>query len=254
VQALALDRGIRVRGARETATVPGGVVIRHPGLPHVYHLNSVLLDAPLPAAVDAAAVIRLADAGLAGFRHRCLVLDDVDAAQRLEPELVAAGWSRSRTVFMVWRGEPEPLIDDRAGELSDPELRAIQSKLFLEERPGKRALVDALVEAQAALRAGTSALGFGAGEGEGDEPASSCTLFIDRQAGAAMIEEVGTLVAHRERGLAKAVVSRALRVAVAEGLRPIVIPADADDWPQLMYAKLGFEPGPLQVSFTLARR
>ena len=55
-----------------------------------------------------------------------------------------------------------------------------------------------------------------------------------------MIEEVGTLASHRERGLAKAVVSAAIRSAGEWGADLIVVPADADDWPQLLYAKLGF--------------
>ncbi len=250
MNALALDRGIRIRGAQESSAVPGGVVIRHSGLPSIYHLNSLLLDAPLAAAIDAPQIIQLTDEWLGDLGHRRAVLDDADGAQRVEPGLLQAGWWRQRTVFMVWRGEPHPARDERATETGERALRAIQSRLLAEERPGQDSLVAELVKAQAALRAGTSARGFVA-EG-GDGPASSCTLFIDGSAGAAMIEEVGTLVAYRQRGLARAVVSCALRTAIAEGLDPVVIPADADDWPQLLYAKLGFEPVALQVSFTLA--
>ena len=199
-------------------------------------------------------VVRLADRWLGDLGHRRVVLDDAGAAERLEPQLAQAGWWRQRIVYMVWHRGSEPALDRRAGEISAGELRTIQSRLFTEERPGQEALVATLLEAQAALRAGTTAYGFGARPSPAAELASSCTLFVDRQAGAAMIEEVGTLIAHRELGLAKAVVSCALRAAVAEGLDPIVIPADADDWPQLLYAKLGFEPVATQVSFTLATR
>ncbi len=34
------------------------------------------------------------------------------------------------------------------------------------------------------------------------------------------------------------------------GAELIVVPADADDWPQLMYAGLGFEPLGRQVTLT----
>jgi hypothetical protein len=252
VDALGLDHAIRIRGAQLFTPVPGGAVIRHDGLPSVYHLNTLLLDAPLPTAIDAPTIVQLADEWLGDLGHRRVVLDDPEAAQRVEPQLAQAGWSRQRTVFMVWRGEPEPARDDRAAETTEQRLRAIQGKLLAEERPGDPSLVAVLVEAQAALRAGTSARGFIAADG--GEPASSCTLFVDEGQGAAMIEEVGTLIAHRERGLATAVVSCAMRAAIAAGLDPIVIPADADDWPQLLYAKLGFEPVAMQVSFTLVRR
>ena len=69
-----------------------------------------------------------------------------------------------------------------------------------------------------------------------------------------MVEEVATLTAYRERGLAKAVVGRAVREALRWGADLVTIPADADDWPQVIYAKLGFEPVGIQVSFTLPRR
>jgi mycothiol synthase len=66
-----------------------------------------------------------------------------------------------------------------------------------------------------------------------------------------MIDEVGTLMTARGRGLARAVVSAAIDAAIGEGCDPIFVPADADDWPQLLYAKLGFEPLGTQVAFTL---
>jgi GNAT superfamily N-acetyltransferase len=65
-----------------------------------------------------------------------------------------------------------------------------------------------------------------------------------------MVEEVGTLPEYRERGLATAVVSAAIRAAGEWGADVIVVPADADDWPQLLYAKLGFVPIGKQVSLT----
>ena len=111
-----------------------------------------------------------------------------------------------------------------------------------------------LVAAQRAMRAGTTARAFAAGEDGGLQ--SMCTLFLDGDvAGArtAMVEEVGTLPSHRERGLAKAVVSAAIRSAGEWGADLVVVPADADDWPQLLYAKLGFEPIGIQCSFTLRR-
>ena len=65
------------------------------------------------------------------------------------------------------------------------------------------------------------------------------------------MEEAATLTAHRERGLALAVVGRAVREALRWGADLVTIPADADDWPQLIYSRLGFEPVGMEVSFTL---
>jgi GNAT superfamily N-acetyltransferase len=54
------------------------------------------------------------------------------------------------------------------------------------------------------------------------------------------VEAVATLREHRQQGLARAAVSLALHTAGDWGADLIVVPADADDWPQLMYASLGF--------------
>ena len=69
-----------------------------------------------------------------------------------------------------------------------------------------------------------------------------CALFLDDDVNGrrvATVEEVGTLVAHRRRGLARAVVSAAMSHAGRWGADLIVVPADADDWPQLMYTGAG---------------
>jgi GNAT superfamily N-acetyltransferase len=66
-----------------------------------------------------------------------------------------------------------------------------------------------------------------------------------------MVEQVATVPAYRGRGLATATVSAAIAAAGEWGADQVTVPADADDWPQLLYAKLGFEPVGVQVSFTL---
>jgi hypothetical protein len=33
----------------------------------------------------------------------------IRGAQRVEPALLQAGWWRQRTVFLIWRDEPEPV-------------------------------------------------------------------------------------------------------------------------------------------------
>jgi GNAT superfamily N-acetyltransferase len=80
-----------------------------------------------------------------------------------------------------------------------------------------------------------------------------CTVFLDPDVDGrrvAMVTEVGTRVAHRERGLGRAVVSAAVAHAGGWGADLIVVGADADDWPQLMYAGLGFEAIGRQVTLT----
>ncbi len=59
--------------------------------------------------------------------------------------------------------------------------------------------------------------------------------------GIGQVEDVGTLPAARERGLGRAVTLAAAEASAAEGNELTYLGALADDWPRLMYAKLGFE-------------
>ena len=251
--ALAFDRSLRVRGAARTITLPHGVVVLHDGLRPVHHLNSVMLDAPL--GLDAGAVIELADRWLGTLRHRHVVLDDADAAIAAAPEFERAGWYMQRTVFMALRAEPDqPARAGLAREVDLAALRELELRLFEEEPPlgADSSFAARSVQAMDALRHGTLARGFAAGEN--GELASACTLFLERDyGGAALLDNVGTLLAHRRRGLARAAVTAAIDMARSVACDPIVIPADPDDWPTELYARMGFEPVGTQVSFTLAR-
>jgi GNAT superfamily N-acetyltransferase len=71
------------------------------------------------------------------------------------------------------------------------------------------------------------------------EPASCCRLLRDGRIG--QIEDVGTRAEARERGYAKAAVLAVLAASQAAGDGPIFLTAEAADWPQLFYARLGFE-------------
>ena len=64
-----------------------------------------------------------------------------------------------------------------------------------------------------------------------------------------MVEQVATLAAHRERGLGKAVTVAAMSAAIAWGAELIMVPADREDWPQLIYAGLGCETVGTVTSF-----
>ena len=249
------ERRITRRGAETWTELALGWEARHSGLADVHHLNTLLLRAPLPAAVGGRELTALAEARQGGLGHRRVVLDDEAAGERVAGELLAAGWERDRTLYMALGSDPQAaLIDPRARVLSEEQLRAVQQTTFGEDDFGPHSspgLTDRLVEAQALLRAGTRSIGLGAGPGE--DVVSHCTLFCEAEPTdrrVAMIDSVVTLRAHRQQGLAKAVVSAAVRAAGEWGADLIVVPADADDWPQLLYAGLGFQGLGRQVGFT----
>jgi GNAT superfamily N-acetyltransferase len=255
---MAFDRSVRIAGATSVTQIPGGVVIRNTGLPTLHHLNALLLDAPLaPELCDAAAVTTLADDHLDELGHRHVVFDDADAAEELAPALAVKGFTQQRVLMMLRVRGPDRGADPGvARALTVDEAHALQLEITAEEAPDRGsargavtdALVRLLVSGQETLRAGTCSFVFGAAPQDGPL-ASMCTLFTGD--GIAMIEEVGTLERFRERGLARAVVLAAVDQALELGCERIFVPADAEDWPQLLYVKLGFEPVARQVSFTL---
>jgi predicted GNAT family acetyltransferase len=70
------------------------------------------------------------------------------------------------------------------------------------------------------------------------EPVSVGELYVSGDI--AQIEDLATLTAYRNRGLASAVVLRA--VEEARGAELVFLIADDDDWPKELYGRLGFDP------------
>jgi GAF domain-containing protein len=81
------------------------------------------------------------------------------------------------------------------------------------------------------------------------EIAAYCDLYSDGRTG--QIESVGTLPEHRNRGLARAVVTKAGEEAGALGCDLVFLVADPKDWPQELYRKLGFDDAGLLHRFHL---
>jgi GNAT superfamily N-acetyltransferase len=249
--ALSADLATRLRACPRSVAIDDGWIVRSERLAAIHHLNAIVLGTAVsldPTVYDADEVERLARRWQADRVQRCVVIDDEPFAERLSQELAPRGWERLRTLFMALRGDPmEFAADARARSLSEDELRPLQAACFAEQGFGPRAasgLPALLAEAQALMRATTPSLRFGAGR-SGGGPASMCTLFLDEDVGGrrvATIEAVATLREHREQGLASAAVGAAIRAAGEWDADLIVVPADADDWPQLLYASLGFAP------------
>jgi hypothetical protein len=161
-----------------------------------------------------------------------------------------------RTRYMVWRGgkidelpASSQLVPDSgtkcerrlAREVRLAEIEGLRRELIAEEMPpGNEDLettVNQLYELNARYAAACGDRWFVA-PAEG-EPLSACCLYQAGRIG--QVEDVGTLVRGRERGYAKAIVTAAVAAAQAAGDETIFLTADAADWPQLLYAKLGFE-------------
>lgn len=220
-----------------------------PSAPLIWDANWVGIE-EVGMSVDQ--IVAIADEALGGegFGHRTVCLLDQADGRRIgeEVEREAARWPRwevERTRYMVLRGggneavrRPEP----GAREVRLAEIADLRRALIAEE-----AVPDGAVEREATVdQLFAIDTRYGAAGGDrwfvapaAGEPLSCCRLLRDGRIG--QVEDVGTREHARERGYAKAIVTAAVAAAQAEGDSPIFLTADAADWPQLMYAKLGFE-------------
>jgi GNAT superfamily N-acetyltransferase len=216
-----------------------------PSTPLIWDANWCAVERPGLGLAEVAAIADEALGG-AGFTHRTIVPTDEAEGRRLGAELESAaaewsGWEVERIRYMLWRGaEEEPFA---AREVRLAEIRELRRATTIEEgipdaMPQPEETAEQLLELDRRY-----------GEAGGDrwfaapaagEPLSCCRLLRDGS-GIAQVEDVGTLEAARDRGYAKAIVRAAIAAARAAGDETIFLTADAADWPQLLYGKLGFE-------------
>jgi ribosomal protein S18 acetylase RimI-like enzyme len=180
-----------------------------------------------------------AERWLGSFQHRELVVEDEHEGSRLAAGFRDLGYLVARHVVMVQRepDDSEPELPS-AVEIDADALRPVVVATNLAIAGMRQADAEMLADFRAfsAARAGTR---FFAVELDG-VLASYCELYAHD--GVAQVEDVNTLEAWRNRGAARAVVRAAVAAARADGADLVWLAADADDWPQHLYAKLGFEP------------
>jgi GNAT superfamily N-acetyltransferase len=218
-----------------------GTAFLCPSLPRVWDVSWLAVE---QTGLSVEELIALGDRilGGAGFEHRTLVLCDEADGERLRPGFEALpGWEVERVRYMAWRRETgrQPAVAVRETHLAA--ILPLRRELTRESMPpGSERQEETLDQLSEMDRR------FGEVAGDrwfvgpaGDEPAAACRLLAGE--GIAQVEDVGTLEPARERGLAQSIVLAALAAARALDPELIFLSADAADWPQLIYEKLGFE-------------
>jgi ribosomal protein S18 acetylase RimI-like enzyme len=144
---------------------------------------------------------------------------------------------------MVTRRPPE-LQAHRVEEVSFEELRGFVREVEFMEPPGVAdpavvpVLVDQLAGRDERVAAATAERRFVV-QVDG-VPVAWCRLYAGD--GIGQVEQVTTHPHHRNRGYARAVVSAAAAASYDRGDELTFLVALADDWPQQLYRRLGFEP------------
>jgi GNAT superfamily N-acetyltransferase len=239
-RASAFARDTTAATAQRILELEGGIAVFHDDLRRVWDLNLLWLDVvPPDATAESLAALAEEIQGPAGLGYRKIAVTDETAGARLAEGFSALGWTPSADVYMELARAPERRATADVRELDEPGQRPLRERI-LREFPDTDS-DDVLAELLDVKRATAAAIPtrWFAAYADG-EPVSVGELYLT--GGIAQIEDLGTLRAFRNRGLASAVVLRAVEEALAAGAELTFLIADDEDWPKQLYARLGFDP------------
>ena len=174
----------------------------------------------------------------ARLERRLIFVPDPELGDKLAPWFKEQGWRVERHVVMAQLREPEREADlSLVREVSEPDLREARKRVLADQPWATQQVLEQIFGAKALIgdRVRTR---FFAVELD-DEVVSYTDLYLD---GAdAQVEDVGTVPEHRNEGHATAVVLGAIAEARKAGAGFVFLVADANDWPKLLYGRLGFD-------------
>jgi GAF domain-containing protein len=234
----AFTRTLAERIAQRREPFRFGTALFCDSLPKVWDLNYLRVESPAGApelAAEAEAVH-----AAAGHGHRKILVEDEGPAAALRPELEALGWATEADVVMILRRPADrPADTSGVSEVSEDVLApAREAGMLAEAWPvSDPESVRQVLAAERLLDEATDVRRFA--WLVGGEVASYCDLYSDGPT--AQIESVMTLPEFRNRGLARAVITRAAEEAGAAGAELVFLFAEEDDWPKKLYEKLGFD-------------
>jgi GNAT superfamily N-acetyltransferase len=235
-RAIEFSRAFDRRRVERTVRTEHGEALLTPSLPLVYHRNHLSVDLGVEATADELVAEAQAIFGPEGYQFRKITVDD-ELGERLAPRFRELGWKVEELVVQIYRG-PKPNVDASVAEevaATDLEPLWVQGMRESPEVTDDEEIRQ-LVIAQHGRRAGADVRYFGV-RVDGSI-ASYCELFLAD--GVGQIESVMTMEPFRNRGLAKAVVARALEESLRADSELTFITADAHDFPKDIYERLGF--------------
>ena len=218
-----------------------GEVFLSPSIPLVWDASWILVERP---GLSAREIELLADVAIggAGMAHRTVFVPDAAEADRLTPEFKELGWGVEGGLYMVRRRPPDRPGTAPVAEHPQADLENLRRELIRGGLPimgiETEQTVEQLVEWDRRIGAAGGDRWFAA-PADG-ESASCCRLLADD--GVCQVEDVGTVANARQRGLARSVVLAAADASREDGNELTYLSALIDDWPRLMYEKLGFDP------------
>jgi ribosomal protein S18 acetylase RimI-like enzyme len=247
---LALLKEIDHKAAKREVPFRFGTAYLHDEIPKVWSRNYVSLERDLesatPGLVSTEANRVLGEAGLA---HRKAEVFDAEVGERLAPGLAALGWQVECDLVMIAARKPDRETDLSIVEKVEPD--ALEPVWAEANRADGRIededVIRQLAKGKRVLAAAIDTRFFAARLD--DEIGAYCELYSG--GGTGQIENVLTLERFRNRGLARALVLRALEESRAMGNDLTFLLANRDDWPKELYDKLGFDEVGITYDFVI---
>ena len=222
---------------------PGLVAVFDADWPASHTSNRVLVTADLSDSVSAEEVLAFTHDVFAGrgLSHRKVdVLDDV-VGLRLGPGLAAAGYEAAPVLVMAATAAasrtPGVIVVETVAEAEVAVL--VEKGWHLEAVDFSEETVRQLVGRRVAADRAGAVTRLAVRDPATGALAAKADLLVSGTV--AEIDDVLTLPDHRGRGYASALVLEAVDLANAAGADLVFLEAAADDWPQHLYVRLGFE-------------
>ena len=228
-------------GGERTSATGFGTAVYDDRVPKRYDSNYLLVE----VLADGVTARELAEDAERHGRPMIFFRDEA-LGDRLRPGFEELRWRYDSHLVMVQRRRPEraaPLEAVReldADALREPRRRLIEGypwatpEVLAQLHHAKRLIAE---------RLDTRFLGIVAD----GEVVAYADLYLEPPA--AQVEDVGTLEEHRGRGYASALVLHAAEEARRAGADLVFLVADAEDWPQHLYRRLGFDAVGRYVKF-----
>jgi GNAT superfamily N-acetyltransferase len=239
-RALAFTWAVAETIADDVVEVAPGTVLSTPSLPAAWSANCLRVEGPHPgltlADAEALCAARLPDVG---YRH--VRVEHEATAERLASSARAEGWRVDREVVMVLEGPAGPPAGGgpvREGTLE--EVLELTDAWYVEEGEATSDEVGAnLREMTRREHAATPERRFIVEDPPGRPAGMTSIRERDR---VCMLEDVYVLPDVRGRGHGRALVRHATDFARRDDHDVVFLVADADGWPQRLYASAGFVP------------
>ncbi|MGH7665859.1 MAG: GNAT family N-acetyltransferase [Candidatus Dormibacteria bacterium] len=230
----------------EVLPAHGGFAVLNREFPDSFEHNCLVVS----SRVEADQLIAEADRilGGAGLAHRAIELEREDVDEAWLNRFRDLGFEVHRNLTMVWRRSLSRGAMAAVERLPYRDLMPLVEASWRRYLPAAsertiRQLVDRRLVTHRACQVTHHAVRGPAGL------AARCDLY--RIPPLAQVEDVETEPEWRNRGYATAVVLDSIALARESGCQLIFLYADADDWPQQLYLRLGFDP--VGSSYTIQR-